>query len=130
MANAVYPKGLAAFMSGSINLTTDTIKCVLLTSSYSYSAAHQVLSDLTGTVATSGALTGKSVTGGVFVATIPPFVGLTGSTVARVVFYKDTGSSSTSPLISYHDTKSDTTAISYTPNSSDLTITDTSICTI
>lgn len=130
MANAVYPKGLAALMSASINIPSDTIKAVLLTSAYTYSATHQFLSDLTGSVATSGALTSKTVVSGVFVGTIPTFTALTGSTVARVVFYKDTGTSTTSPLISYPDTKSDTTAISYVPNGSDLTVTDTSICTI
>jgi hypothetical protein len=30
MANALYPKGKEAFLSGSINLTSDTIKVALI----------------------------------------------------------------------------------------------------
>ena len=49
MANAIYPKAKEAFLSGSINLTSDTIKCALVktSSGYTYSSAHQYYSDLT-----------------------------------------------------------------------------------
>lgn len=68
MANAVYPKAKEGFLDGSIDLDTAVIK-VALVRGYTYNAAHEFVSDVTGTGtihATSGALQNIDVTNGVF----------------------------------------------------------------
>lgn len=69
MANAVYPKAKEGFLDGSIDLDTAVIK-VALVRGYTYSSAHEFVSDVTtagGTLhATSGALSSIAVTNGVF----------------------------------------------------------------
>ena len=69
MANAVYPKAKEGFLDGSIDLDTAVIK-VALVRGYTYSSSHSTVSDVTGAGATlhatSGALSSKAVTNGVF----------------------------------------------------------------
>lgn len=68
MANALFDPGREGFLDGSIDWDTATIK-VALVRSYTFSAAHKFVSDLTtaGGVlhVTSAALASKTVTGGV-----------------------------------------------------------------
>jgi len=116
MANAIYPSAKQAFLSAGINLTSDTIKAVLVdTGAYTYSASHANLSDITAParIATSGALASKTVTSGVFDAADITVAGVTGTTVEAVVIFKDTGTASTSSLIGYLDTG---TGFPFTPN--------------
>ena len=124
MANAVYPIAKKALLDADIDLLTDTIKIVLLTSSYTYSASHDFLNDITAgyRVSTSAALSSKTTTGGAFDAADVTYTALTGSTVTRWVLFKDTGTESTSNLIAYFDTVSGGGALSYTPNGSDFTL--------
>lgn len=69
MANAVFPKAKEGFLDGSIDLDTAVIK-VALVRGYTYSSSHSTVSDVTGAGGTlhavASALTGKSVTNGVF----------------------------------------------------------------
>lgn len=69
MANAVFPKAKEGFLDGSIDLDTASIK-VALVRGYTYNSAHDFVDDVTGAGGTlhaaSAALTGKSVTNGVF----------------------------------------------------------------
>ena len=69
MANAMFTPAKEGLLSGEIDLDTATIK-VALVRSYTFNSAHKFVSDVTGAggviLATSGALTGKTVTGGVF----------------------------------------------------------------
>jgi hypothetical protein len=124
MANALFPLGKQAFLSGSINMTSDTIKVALVktTSGYTYSAAHQFYSDLTpasnvvGTPATLGTIT---VTTGIFDAADTTFTSVSGSAVGALVLYKDTGAPTTSPLIAYIDTA---TGLPVTPNGGNISI--------
>ena len=125
MATAMFPKAKEAFLSGSIDLTTATIKVALvnITSDYTYSSATQYLSGVTTYSGTSGVtLTSPSVTSGVFNASSPvtfTSVAISNSkTVGALVIYKDTGSAATSPVILYID---GFTAI--TPNGGNITIT-------
>ncbi len=106
MANAIYPKAKEAFMSGSIDLTTATIKIALVSNAYSYSSAHQFYSSVSANVlGTPQTMTTKTVTSGVFDADDPSWVAVTsGSTISSYVIYKDTGVAGTSPLIAYFDT--------------------------
>jgi len=124
MANAVYPIAKKALLDADIDLSVDTIKIVLLTSSYTYSASHDFLNDISAgyRVSTSAALSSKTTTGGAFDAADVTFTALTGSAVTRWVLFKDTGTESTSNLIAYFDTVSGGGALSYTPNGSDFTL--------
>lgn len=123
MSNAVYPKALDAFLAGSVDFVTDTIKVQLLDSTYTYSAAHDFLDDITGTVGTATALSGKSTVNGEAFAsdtTIPAVP--SGSTVTALVVYQDTGTAGTSQLLAFIDTKADTTAISVVTNDEDIIV--------
>ena len=109
--NQGYPLGFQALGSNAllgtqIDLVNDTIKVVAVNASYTYSAAHQYLSDLGGnTVGTAAALTSKSVGSGLFGAATTTLTAVpNGSTVVALVIYKDTGVAGTSPLIAFFDT--------------------------
>lgn len=121
MANALYPKGKEKILSAAINFATDTIKAVLVSSGYTYSTAHEFLSDLGAT--TLGAaqeLTSKTVTGGAFDAADVTFPTLTaGNTVKALVLFKDTGVAGSSPLIDYID---DVTGLPMATNGGDVQI--------
>ena len=109
MANALYPKAKESFLSQnpSIDMDTDTIKVAMVTSAYTYSAAHQYYSSAAGVVGTPATLGTKTVTDGVFDAADVTFTAVaSGSTVAALLIYKDTGVEATSPLIAYIDTVS------------------------
>lgn len=123
MANAIYNKGLQKFLEGSIAWLTDAIKIVLVdTGAYTFSAAHEFLSDVPGgaRIATSGNLASKTSTDGVADAADITFTAVSGTTVEAFVVYKDTGSAATSPLIAYFDTVS--AGLPVTPNGGDITI--------
>lgn len=124
MANAIYPIAKKALLDADIDLSVDTIKIVLCTSSYTYSTAHDFLNDVTAgyRVATSAALSSKTTTGGAFDAADVTFTSLTGSTVTSWILFRDTGTESTSNLIAYFDTVSGGGALSYTPNGTNFTL--------
>lgn len=125
MANLLYPLGKKAFLDGDIDLLSDDIKAALLTSSYSYSAAHQYRSDLGANILTDGVspnLSTKSTTAGVFDADNTTLPTVTGSqTAAKLVLFKDTGNAATSPLIAYWDTG--VTGFPFPTTGGDITIT-------
>ncbi len=121
MANALYDLGRQGFLDGSIDWDTDNIKVLLVdTGTYTVNlATHQFHSDITGIVATSGNLAGKTVAAGVADANDITFTAVTGSTVEAIIIYKDTGVSGTSRLIAYIDTG---TGLPVTPNGGDITV--------
>lgn len=122
MSNALYDKGRDAFLNGSINWTSDTVKVALInTSTYTVNlSTHQFFSDLSGVVGTPVALSGKSSSAGVANASTATFTAVTGSASGALVIYKDTGTTTTSPLIAYIDSA---TGLPVTPNGGDITIT-------
>lgn len=122
MANVLYPKYKEACLNGTApNLSSDTIKAVLVdTGTYTYSAAHQYLSSLTGTVGTAITLGTKTVTNGVFDAADGTFTSVSGNTAEALVLYKDTGVAGTSQLIAYIDTA---TGLALTPNGNNVDVT-------
>jgi hypothetical protein len=107
MANALYGKGKEKLLSGSIDLTTATIKAAILSSAYTPNLSTDefwstILANLLNSQQTLGT---KTVTLGVFDAADITFTAVTsGSTAKAIVLYKDTGSNATSPLIAYIDT--------------------------
>lgn len=125
MANAYYDSGRQAFLEGGIDWLTDSIEVVGVTSAYVFSAAHDFLSDVPAgdRVFTSGALGTKTSTGGTADAADETVSAVSGSAVAALVVFKNTGVEGTSQLICYIDTEPDgSTPISLTPNGSDVDI--------
>lgn len=123
MANALYDKGREKFLTGAINWTSDNIKAVLVDAAdYTVNlATHEFLSDIgaPARVATSANMGSKTATAGVADCADFAFATVTGDPSEIVVFYKDTGTASTSPLISYHDTA---TGLPVTPNGGDVNV--------
>jgi hypothetical protein len=104
MANALYPLTKAKMLQAGIDMSTGTVKAVLVSTAYTYSAAHDFHNDLTGILATTAALTSKTFTSGTFDAADTTFGTVAaGSTGKAVVLYIDTGNTATSPLIAYLD---------------------------
>ena len=125
MANAIYPKYKQACIGGGANtdLSAGTVKVAIIdTADEAYNAADEFLSDITGAgiVATSPALTSKTVTNGVFDAADPTITGVTGDQAEALIFYVDTGVAGTSRLIAFLD--SGWTGLPVTPNGSDITL--------
>lgn len=107
-----YTSFISAMGSGSFDLANDTFKVLLTTSSYSPSALHDFLDDITNEVANGGGYT----TGGITVTPTWSESGGTytfdfadlqwtgtgaGFTAHYWVLYKDTGVAATSPLMFY-----------------------------
>lgn len=107
MANALFGKGKEKLLSGSINLSTDTIKVALMSSAYTPNlSTDEFYSGISANVlGTPQTLSSKSVTLGVFDAADITFAAVTsGSTASRLVIYKDTGLASSSPVLAMIDT--------------------------
>lgn len=119
MANRVYPKYSKAACSNQTNVSLlDTaVKVVLVdTDAYTYSDAHQYLSDIPGgaRISITGALSGKSIgDDAYFHSDNPRFESVTGATSEALVFFIDTGVAATSRLIAFEDT--DVTGLPVTP---------------
>ena len=122
MSNQLYGLGKQKFMSGSINLSSDTIVALLVKSAYTPNfTTHEFISDLGANVLNSAqTLGGKSITLGVFDASDVTFSAVTaGDTAKAVVIAKNTGSNATSPLLAYIDT---ITGFPLATNGGDITI--------
>ena len=126
MADLIYNSFKADVSNGLIDLTDDTIKILLVTSSYTPDIdAHTRRSDVTNEVVGTGytaggnTLAGKSVTQDntndrmVFDATNPEWTSSTITARAAVV-YKDTGAAATDNLICYLDFTQDESSSSGT----------------
>ncbi len=123
MADFMYDKGRQAFAEGSIAWLTDTIKLVLVDNA-SYTPAQstdQYLSDIAAgmRVAISGALASKTSTSGVLDAADVTLSSVTGATSELLVIFKDTGTASTSPLLTKMDSYN---GLPVTPNGGNITV--------
>ena len=121
MANTLYDNGRAAFLGADIDWLADTIKVALIdTALYTFSQSHDFWNDASaGLVGTAATLGSKTATAGVADAADVTFTAVTGATVEAAIIYKDTGVSSTSPLIAYIDTA---TGLPVTPNGGNIDI--------
>ncbi len=120
----VYTKAISRAFNGEINYSTDTIKVALVTSTYTPDQnAHDYFNDITNELSTANGYTAggatlasKTVTDGtlsvVFDGADTVWTASGGPIGAcrYAIIYKDTGTASTSPLISYVDFGSDQTA--------------------
>lgn len=123
MANAVQPSALAWMLSP---IPAGTVKALLVDDGYTYSAAHDFLDDVVAgvrvgtaqTVTTSVTLEALSATSS------PTFTTVTNpSDVAGVWLYLDAGSDATRRLLAFYDRRADTTAVTFTPDGGNLTLT-------
>ena len=124
MTNALFDKGREGILDRTVDVTAATLKGYLIRG-YTFSAAHQFISDVTGAggtiVGTKTALTGKSYASGVLDATdlVLPTVP-SGAACQAIILAIDTGTDSTSRLVAFIDTA---TNLPVTPNGADITVT-------
>lgn len=104
MANALYDPGREGILDTTIAMTGD-VRCMLVLSTYTFSAAHKFIADL-GAVdnGRSATLAGKTYTSGVFDANDTSLVATAATASKAVVFFLHTGSDATARLIDYDDT--------------------------
>lgn len=129
MANAIYPlckqewlKGTSNNLLNSAEGTTGVYAALIDTGTYTYSAAHQFYSSLSGIVGTPQEILTKTQTNGTFDGDNVTFTGVTGNSAEAIVLYRrNAGANTTWPLIAYIDTS--VTGLPVTPNSGDITIT-------
>ena len=129
MANAIYPiykqALLAASASVSLNVddATDGPFCALVdTGTYTYSAAHDFYSDLSGIVGTDQRISTPTVVAGVFDGDNLTYTAVSGATVEALIIYRhNSGADTTWRLVAYID--SSVTGLPVTPNGGNITIT-------
>ncbi|MFA6213557.1 MAG: hypothetical protein WC714_29235 [Candidatus Obscuribacterales bacterium] len=129
MANELYPLWKQELMKGNADCELDSAEgatgvfCALIdTGTYTYSAAHQFYSDLSGIVGTDQEILTKTQVLGVFDGTDLLYTALSGnSTEALVLYRKNAGANTTWPLICYLDTG--IANLPFTPNGGNVTIT-------
>jgi hypothetical protein len=124
MASALYDKAKENFMNAASDLDTDDVRGFLVNVSgagtlYTFSAAHDFLDDVGAAtrITAAVALSGRTITGGVFDATDLVFpLEPTDDSAEALILYKHTGTESTSALIAYID------GFSVTPNGGNITV--------
>jgi hypothetical protein len=124
MANAIYPLYKQAILTGgaNTNMSATNVRVALVdTGTYTYNAAHEFLTSLTGTVGTAQLIGTKTFTNGVFDGDNVTYTAVSGASVEALVIYIDTGTAGTSRLVAYIDTG--VTGLPLTPNGGDVTIT-------
>ena len=129
MANALYPKWKEAIIQASADSalngsgTTGVYAALVDTGTYTYSAAHQYYSDLSGIVGTPveiGAT--KSYTSGVFDGADVTWTSVSGNSAEAIVLYvKNAGANTTWRLVAFIDTN--VTGLPVTPNGGNITVT-------
>jgi hypothetical protein len=128
MSNAIYPKykesqllGTQAALNGS---GVTGVYCALVdTNTYTYDAAHQYYSSLSGIVGTDQEIGAtKTYTNGVFDGADCVFPSVSGASAeALVIYVKNAGANTTWQLVAYIDTG--VTGLPVTPNSGNINIT-------
>jgi hypothetical protein len=122
--NRPYLQGLYHFANADINFLSDNIKVSLCTSGYTpntAAGADEYYNVISGgnIVAASGNLASKTNVGGTMDAANTVFSSVSGSTATQFPMWKDTGTSSTSPLMFLWDTA---TNLPVNPNGGNITI--------
>jgi hypothetical protein len=125
MANKLYPKTKAKLMKAQLDLSSVSVKAVMVETNYAYSDGHEFLSDVPSAyrVSTSPALSGVAIgaSDASFQSNSPLFTAVTGSSagehVNSIILYRDTGVAGTSELIAYIDTG--VTGLPFVPSGAD-----------
>lgn len=131
MANALFDPGREGFLLGEIDWDTAVIKTSLVRS-YTFSAAHKFVSDVTGAggvlVATSAALASKTGTSGVAdAADVTHTAVAAGAAITSMIIFQSSAvgggadvAASAQRLIGFIDTA---TGLPVTPNGGDIVVT-------
>ena len=128
MANAVYPKWKEALLQFTANAAltgtgaTGVYVALVDTGTYTYSAAHEFYSSLSGVVGTDQEIGApKTYAAGVFDGADVVFPSVTGATAeALVIYVKNAGANTTWRLVAYIDTG--VTGLPVTPNSGNINV--------
>lgn len=116
MASAAYPSFLEGLLGGTFNLTTNAIAVALLDNTYVYSAAHDFRNDLTGVVALTANLTGKTIVDGVFDAADGVATSVSGNPIVAIAIYRNVGTAATDDLLVFID------GLNLTPNGNNINV--------
>lgn len=125
MSNVLYPKFkeslLEVFLGGGTPPTGDVKAMLVDLADYTYSAAHEFLSDVAAGAReeTSAELTTQTFTDGTFDSDNVSWSTSSGDPVEAVILFLDTGNAATSPLIAFYDTG--VTGLPLTLNGGDVT---------
>jgi hypothetical protein len=122
MSNQVYPKYKEALITGAANAalngtgTTGVYAALVDTGTYTYNAAHEFYSSLSGVVGTDQEIGAtKTYTNGVFDGADVTWPNVTGNSCEAIVLYvKNAGANTTWRLVAYLDTG--VTGLPVTPN--------------
>lgn len=124
MASAVYPLYKQEVLKGTSGTslngsgTTGLYAALVDTGTYTYSAAHQYYSSLSGVIGTDQEITTKTFVNGLLDGDNLTYTSVTGNSVEAIVLYvKNAGANTTWPLVAYID------GLSVTPNGGNITVT-------
>lgn len=128
MANAIYPPYKKSLLDGDANTaltgsgTTGFYAALVDTGTYTYSAAHQYYSSLSGVVGTDQEITSPTTTGGLIDGGDVTYTAVSGNSVEALVYYrKNAGANTTWRLVAYQDTS--VTGLPVTPNGGNIAVT-------
>ena len=104
MASAVFPKAKERSLGAGLDLVNVDVRVMLVLSSYTYDAADEFVADL-GAVdnGRSAALTGKSITNGIFDASDSTLNATAATASNALIVFIHTGADATARLIAYID---------------------------
>lgn len=114
MSSVLFDKGREGIADDSISLSGD-VRAMLVKTAYTFSAAHQFLTDVTAgnDNGRSAALASKTYTSGVFDAADTTLTATAAAASNAIVLFQHTGADATARLIAYIDTA---TGLPFTPS--------------
>lgn len=129
MANAVYPEYKQNLLAGTAgrdldnNDATDGPFCALIdTGTYTYNAAHEFYSEISGVVGTDQRIVSPTVANGTFDGADLTYTAVSGATVEGFIIYRhNSGANTTWPLVLYYDASGG--GLPVTPNGGNITVT-------
>lgn len=126
--NRIYPSIIGPALSGTVNLTSDTLLVQLVSEAYVFAYDHATLADIDAgeRVGDPIELVGtRSWTGGTLATdeTTQTFPGITGDPVTGWVYALDGASDGDRRLVAHDARAGDTTPILVTPNGGDIVLT-------
>lgn len=117
MANVLYDKGREGILDRTIDMTGD-IRVMLVKTAYTFSAAHQFLSDITAgnDNGRTAALGSKTYASGVFDAADTTITATAAVACASLIVFQHTGVDATARVIAFIDTPA--SGLPFTPAAS------------